>query len=209
MPSDRGKMGRTFNPTEIQTPRIPDVNSGLRSAIGDNEHRRGLLPPLPPLPPLPGMSSRDYRDRAHDHYNRYADHWFGGDRHWRHFIHSLAPAPWFWPSYSYVCAYPWVYGYYDPGVYLSFGWSTPYWYGRTYAPWWDWCDAPFVYYYYRYPARFSFNFNIGTDFGATYTDVGGDTVDVAFERPLGVYVPGHYEQDVSGDWVWVPGYYTY
>ena len=205
---DRGRIGR---PAVSESPRAADVNSGLRSQSRDGgaEHH-GWLPPLPPPPPLPGMSGHDYRRALRHHYDNYADHWFGGHSSWRHFIHLAAPAPWFWTQYPYVYRYPWVYGYYEPAVYASFGLYTPSWYGQAYYPWWDWCDAPFVYYYYRYPARFSFNLSIGDDYGAMYTDyASGAGVDVAFDRPLGVWVPGHYEQDAYGEWVWVPGYYTY
>ena len=206
--SDRGRL-RTINPAITGVPQPADVNSRFRS--GDGENRRGILPPLPPSP-LPGRSGRDYFDRLHRHYDDHADHWFGGARSWRHFIHGAALAPWFWTSYPYMYRYPWAYGYYNPGLYLQFGYSTPSWYGQVYYPWWDWCDAPFVYYYYRYPARFSFNAGIaGADYGVTYTDYASAdvNVDLAFDRPLGVWVPGHYEQDEYGDWLWVDGYYTY
>jgi len=36
-----------------------------------------------------------------------------------------------------------------------------------------------------------------------------DDADVAYDRPLGVWVPGHYDQTVDGEWVWTPGYYMY
>ena len=47
-----------------------------------------------------------------------------------------------------------------------------------------------------------------------YDDIydGGSSVTTAtIDRPLGVWVPGHWEQQyvVDSEWVWVPGYYTY
>jgi len=160
------------------------------------------------------MSGHDYRDRLRDHYGRYADHWFGGHHSWRHFIHGCEPAPWFWPQYYSLCAYPWVFGFYEPVLYVRYGLPAPVWYGYVYTPWWDWCDAPFVYYYYRYPARFSFNLSVGDTYSdVSYADIsytdGVDDADVAYDRPLGVWVPGHYDQTVDGEWVWTPGYYMY
>jgi len=211
-----------------------------------------FLPPPPP-PPIGGHRGdwddhrwNDYYDDAHHHYNRYGHNWFGGHHSWQRFIGASIGAPWFWPSYSYVYQYPWVFGYYEPEVYASFGFHTPYWGGRVYSPWRSWCDAPFVYWYYRYPARFSFNVGIGGDYGyadAGYYDGGYDDTgdyddgyyedsgyyeDAAYygedlydggatlvagvyDRPLGVWVPGHWEQQVVTDteWAWVPGHYIY
>jgi len=106
--------------------------------------------------------------------------------------------------------YPWVFGYYNPAVYDRFGWYTPSWYGQTYYPWSDWYDAPYVYYYYRYPGRFWFGY--GNDYDVGYTYVGGaGSLMVNLDRPLGVWVPGHWEpvSVVDTEWVWVPGYYIY
>jgi len=157
------------------------------------------------------MSSHDYWRKARHHYDQYADHWFGGAYSWRHFIHACEPAPWFWNHYTHIYQYPWVFGYYDPVVYVRYGWPAPFWYGHVYYPWWDWCDAPFVYYYYQYPARFSFSYSFGSDYDVAYADILGGNVSVAgvFDRPLGVWVPGHYDVDIYGNSVWVPGYYVY
>jgi hypothetical protein len=196
---------------------------------------------LPPPPPLPGRhhSRHDYWRDVRHHYDRYSDHWFGGAYSWRRFIRGCYSAPWFYPCYSSVYTYPWVFGYYDPFAYVSFGWRTPYWHGHVYRPWWSWCDAPYVYYYYRYPARFSIGLNFyGDDYyagGAYYDDAayyddgvyyddtgyyysdydiysGGSTVvAAAYDRPVGVWVPGHWEEQyvVDTEWVWVPGHYVY
>jgi len=193
---------------------MPDVDSSLRPRDDGSEHH-GFRPPLPPPPPLPGMSHDDYRHRLRHHYDNYGDRWFHGAHSWRRFLHSCAPAPWFWTYYPYMYTFPWVFGYYDSSVYMNFGWHFPRWYGHTYYPWWDWCDAPFVYYYYQYPARFSFD--VDYDYGYyddyAYADgydvVGSDLV--VFDRPLGIWVPGHWEEQTVVDtvWVWVPGYYIY
>jgi hypothetical protein len=191
---------------------LPDKGQGLVAKAGGpmgvigTTANHGFLPPLPPPPPLPGVSSGDYWRAVHHHWDHDAHHWFGGHHTWRHFMYGMAPAPWFWNYYPYYYTSPWVFGYYSPSVYVSWGWGVPYWYGRVYYPWWDWCDAPFVYYYYRYPSRFSFGMEVGPT--VAYADAGA--VDVVFERPLGVWVPGHYEGDPdTGEWVWIPGYYTY
>ncbi len=116
--------------------------------------------------------------------------------------------------------HPWVYGFYDPIVYVRYGWTAPVWCGYVYEPWWDWCDAPFVYYYFRYPARFSFHITLTNsysdygdygDYSVSYSDYvdPSDVTLVAGDRPLGLWVPGHYDQTLDGEWVWMPGYYAY
>jgi len=193
-------------------PRVPDVNSA--------RYGSGFRPPPPPRPSAShGYSDRYWRD-SRRHYEHYGQRWFGGAHSWRRFLHSCRYAPWFWSHYSYVYSWPWVFGYYYPAIYYQYGWWTPRWYGQVYYPWWDWCDAPFVYYYYHYPARFSFHISIGGVYDwddydvAYYTDVydgGASVVMAALDRPLGIWVPGHWEQRyyVDSEWVWVPGYYTY
>lgn len=208
MPSNRGLIDR-YRPSTGGSPRLPDVNSAPR---------REVLPPPPPAPVFSGRIDRGYVYDVRFHYSRYADWWFGGAPSWRVFIHAVEPAPWFWRSYGYIYSWPWVFGYYEPAVYVSWGWWVPVWYGRVYYPWWDWFDAPFVYFYYNYPARFSFNLTIIDDdyfdWGVSYFvvyDGGATVVSVAINRPVGIWVPGHWEQRyyVASDWVWVPGYYIY
>lgn len=210
--SSRGRIERIL-PSGATAATVPDVES-VRRAAGGEHHR------LPPLPPLPGSSHGDYWGRAHDHYDHYGHHWFGDHHSWNLFIGSCATAPWFWPNYYSVYAYPWVYGFYDPFLYSSYGYAMPVWSGYAYAPWWDWCDAPFVYYYYRYPARFSFNLNVGAGVGVGYADAGYtnvgysdvgvvDDVNGVYNRPLGIWVPGHYDLAGDGEWIWTPGYYSY
>jgi len=220
-PSSRGRIDRSL-PNKGLGPRIPDVNSGRRispysSRVGSWRRDKGSehswwLPPPPPPPPLPGHVGWHYWRDVRRHFDRYADYWFGGAPSWRVFIHTCEPAPWFWSHYSYVYTCPWVFGYYEPGVFVHFGWGPPIWAGRVYYPWWDWCDAPFVYYFYQYPARFSFSFSI-TDYDY-YDDIYDGDVSVvvsAVERPVGLWVPGHWEPRtvVGTEWVWVPGYYIY
>jgi hypothetical protein len=42
-------------------------------------------------------------------------------------------------------------------------------------------------------------------------DGGASIVLAAVDRPLGVWVPGHWEEQyvLTTDWVWVPGHYVY
>ena len=238
-PSNRGLIERRL-PSDATSLRVPDVNSA-RARYPDNSNRHGggseFFPPPPP-PPIGGRHDRDYWRHARHHYDRYGDLWFGGHHSWRRFIHGCYTAPWFWSHYSYVYSWPWVFGYCEPSVYVNSGWNTPYWYGYSYYPWWSWCDAPFVYFYYRYPARFSFNVTVNSDYynddsyyddsyyedsdyDGSYDnyddsyyniyDGGASVVTAAVDHPLGVWVPGHWEQQyvVDTEWVWVPGYYIY
>lgn len=210
-PSNRGGID-LYRPGTGNAPRVPDVNSGRPGS----EFR----PPRPPAHGSSGYSHSYWRD-SYRHYRRYADCWFGGAHSWRRFIYGCSSAPWFWSHYSYVYYWPWVFGYYYPTVYADYGWWTPRWYGQVYYPWWDWCDAPFVYYYYNYPARFAFHVSIGGGYdgddydigyyGGDIYDGGASVVTATLDRPLGIWVPGHWEQRdyVDSEWVWVPGYYIY
>jgi hypothetical protein len=124
-----------------------------------------------------------------------------------------------------------VFGYYEPDLYYGYGYYPPYWAGRLYYPWWDWCDAPFVYFYYRYPSRFQYNAGFSYDpavaaetgYASAYNDAyydqyyydvydGGSKIEAeVYQRPLGVWVPGHWEERIVGsnEWAWVPGHYVY
>lgn len=220
--SSRGTMDRGGYANRGVNPRVAGVNAGYGSYSGRNGQE--FLPPPPPLPLHDRYTNRYYR-YANRHYNNYSSHWFGGHHTWNTFINTVCGAPWFWTSYYGVHTYPWVYGYYSPTTYLNCGWWTPRWYGRVYSPWWDWCDAPFVYYYYRYPARFSLSLNLGgvglyyddydyVNYDYGYYDIYDESSDVelvAVDRPLGVWVPGHWEEQyvVDTEWVWVPGHYVY
>jgi len=221
---NKGLNSQSLNQNKGLNSQLLQQNKGLNPLLNKGLLAKNAFMPKLPLPPslkdpaFKHLFGHDFDDfhRFHDFDRFHCDllgHCFGGNFAWCGFVNSCGFAPWFSTCWPYVCSYPWVFGFYNSALYANYGFCAPYWNGFAYSPWWDWCDAPFVYYYYQYPARFAFNLDTAS-VDAGYTDIyegGANVADATLDRPLGIYVPGHYEQsaDDPTTWVWEAGYYTY